>query len=77
MTFVAQVRQSDFSKSKFPCIGIRQDTPLRQIVQKMMAADIQRIFLLNERGELTRIFSRTDLGRLVAQIIENLLDGNV
>lgn len=74
LSYVAQVRQIECLKAKFPSISVNQNSPLRAVVQKMLAADIQRIFLVDEKGHLTGIFSRTDLGRLVARTVNSILN---
>eukprot|EP01055_Gregarina_sp_Pseudo9_P000304 Gregarina_sp_Pseudo_9__303@NODE_1197_length_1786_cov_29_369204_g1123_i0_p1_GENE_NODE_1197_length_1786_cov_29_369204_g1123_i0NODE_1197_length_1786_cov_29_369204_g1123_i0_p1_ORF_typecomplete_len464_score51_71CBS/PF00571_28/1_2e03CBS/PF00571_28/4_5e03CBS/PF00571_28/0_015CBS/PF00571_28/1_7e05_NODE_1197_length_1786_cov_29_369204_g1123_i0701461 len=74
LSYVAQVRQIECLKAKFPSISVNQNTPLRAVVQKMLAADIQRIFLVDDKAHITGIFSRTDLGRIVARTVNSILN---
>eukprot|EP01054_Gregarina_sp_Poly1_P001242 Gregarina_sp_Poly_1__1241@NODE_1301_length_4434_cov_110_833524_g881_i0_p1_GENE_NODE_1301_length_4434_cov_110_833524_g881_i0NODE_1301_length_4434_cov_110_833524_g881_i0_p1_ORF_typecomplete_len451_score49_42CBS/PF00571_28/7_4e03CBS/PF00571_28/4_5e02CBS/PF00571_28/0_00069CBS/PF00571_28/0_00015_NODE_1301_length_4434_cov_110_833524_g881_i018513203 len=73
LSYVAQVRQVECLKAKFPSISVNYHTPLRAVVQKMLAADIQRIFLVDDKAQITGIFSRTDLGRTVAGTVNSVL----
>eukprot|EP01053_Blabericola_migrator_P005158 Blabericola_migrator_1__5157@NODE_265_length_10621_cov_160_318363_g221_i0_p2_GENE_NODE_265_length_10621_cov_160_318363_g221_i0NODE_265_length_10621_cov_160_318363_g221_i0_p2_ORF_typecomplete_len469_score71_03CBS/PF00571_28/1_2e03CBS/PF00571_28/1_8e04CBS/PF00571_28/0_0047CBS/PF00571_28/1_8e07Mob_synth_C/PF06463_13/2_4e02Mob_synth_C/PF06463_13/1_3_NODE_265_length_10621_cov_160_318363_g221_i014892895 len=74
LTYVSQVRQLECLKAKFPSISVHQKTPLRTVVHKMLAADIQRIFIVDEQSQIVGIFSRTDLGRLIAKTINTQLN---